>query len=408
MDGQILDASVGSLKNRPDEPMIEAMKPVFPTVSSFNARRPPPAAGRTDPPAAPEALRPGAELRVRVLRVMDRAAVLLQIGREVFAARTELPLRPGTELSMRVISTTPDIVLQPRPTRRHDAQTAAVRERLAGVMPIQRPLAFTLAAMLRAFQGPGTRPATTGPLTGLLELILEVRRVGDPQALRLALARWGGAGAADVPGAALQLETAEEVLARQIRPETTTPASPPPSRTALQPAALSLSHPPASPSEDGEAGMLQLVKAARARLTLHRVASERLGAAGEPQWLFELPVLRPGGIDTVAVWMRRDARSAGRGGGAEPASWRIDLVIPVGEQTRLHARLVLEGNWRLKVTLWCPDRVLHRRASERIARLREGLETAGLEVTHLACRAGCPPALPRVETLLPRLLEARA
>ncbi|HHB12460.1 MAG TPA: flagellar hook-length control protein FliK [Chromatiales bacterium] len=387
--------------------------PLLPSVDSV-LRLGPPAEGKPS-----LHWRPGQALEARVLEPLSGGRVLLQIGAHRLTARTGLSLSPGQTLHLRVEHTEPTVVL-----RMEALQTLPVdpvRRLLPQMLGRQRPLAAALGAALllaeRRWPGPRARAFAAS--------MLDAARRPQADAVRRALAAAGlpVAGAGTDPGGAPGASDLRGWLTALLRSFDghEDPAAPAPEPGLPQgrlghplrpgPDAVRLAELAAWLDETPERRSVhRLLEGGLVRLTVHQLVSLQLSRAGEPQWVLELPVRHPEGVETVALRIRREDRRRKPGAHANGPGWQLDLAIPMGDEATLHARVALHADKALFATLWCSQQALYARVEAGLPRLGDALRAAGLEVRHLDCRQGVPPedTEPPHGPGFPPLLDIRA
>jgi hypothetical protein len=357
---------------------------------------------------------PGQRFAATVLAPPSAGRVPLRLGGETVTAviREGIALAPGETITLQVQERGPPMILKLLPPDT-EALARAWRQALARAQPLE-PLLRALAAFaaktppprapdresasglsglaqrfLDRLPGPGTLMQATGLKQAIAGsgLFLEARLAaglppseGDLKALLLRL----------VHSLQARLPPIAEAQAKAV------PAAAAPDETAFVSAEL-LHH-----ADGALAGLLL------DQLACHSAQSEK----GMPVWSLILP-WREGehlGVLRLRIERERDQPPAAhRGAPAESGgSWRVWLHLDPPGLGTIHAELRLAG-LHTDVTLWAESESTAARIAGALARLRSGLEGAGLEVGALDCHTGRPAAM-RDENRRPpfSLLEEKA
>jgi hypothetical protein len=101
--------------------------------------------------------------------------------------------------------------------------------------------------------------------------------------------------------------------------------------------------------------LLQDVNGALARQVLYQLASlpgaARGGDAGQPRWMFELPLVTPQGATPTPFEIGRDGGQRSASGEPGEPAWRARFSLDLGAAGPVHARLSLVGG-KVRVGLW--------------------------------------------------------
>jgi hypothetical protein len=318
------------------------------------------------PTASLPALRLGQELVARVQRA-DAGRVLLDIAGAQVEAQTELPLRSGQALSLRVAQLQPTVVLKLSPGITGQQTLADVLRKLLPQPGSRIPLAVSLANLqpqgLRMLPEPVQRA-----LGALLARLPSAETLGQPNTLSRALARSG-----------LHLE--RRLAAGDM----------------------------ATVKQDLKSGLLQVLKTLRgaeresvdelARLTgaaddaLARLKLLQLHAAtaAKPDLFYEFPVLFGGTIELLQLRIEQDAP---RGDEENPppvqdGGFQIRLGFGFADGGRVDALLRLRGG-AVSVFWWSERSHTAELLRTHLPLLAERLSALGLEVKELAFFDGPP------------------
>lgn len=341
-------------------------------------------------------LAPGQVLNAVVIDASNPGSALLRVGALELIARTELALARGQPLVLRVLRggelpelqvmrSAPEQTLIAQALRSALPRQGGLGTQLAGLAATWRQLQDQdVAPFTRAITPLLSRAVTTGTDAGTLRQA--VLQSGLFFETRLAQ---GFFDPADLKGQLLRL------LGR-LRPEVT------PAPTAQSKDAVIA----ASARESTLLETLrQQVDSALATIRWQQLSSLPDETGRGAVWHLALPLQTPAG-ELADLRLRTD-REAER---SEPGTrrWTLDLSLAVEPLGPLHARLSLAGE-RLSATLWAERPATAALLDEHLGLLGAGLERAGLEVAHLAARAGRPPAPADQPALaLDGLLDERA
>jgi hypothetical protein len=356
---------------------------------------------------------PGQRFAATVLAPPSEGRVPLRLGGETVTAviREGIALAPGETITLQVQERGPPMILKLLPPDT-EALARAWRQALARAQPLE-PLLRALAELVsrtvppRAHESGGEKtpevarrfldrlpgPGTLMQATGLKQaiagsgLFLEARLAaglppseGDLKALLLRL----------VHSLQARLPPIAEAQAKAV------PAAAAPDETAFVPAEL------LHRADGALAGLLL------DQLACHSAQSEK----GMPVWSLSLPWREGEHLGVLRLRIEREREqppAARRGAPAESGgSWRVWLHLDPPGLGTIHAELRLAG-LHTDVTLWAESESTAARIAGALARLRSGLEGAGLEVGALDCHTGRPAAM-RDENRRPpfSLLEEKA
>ena len=186
---------------------------------------------------------------------------------------------------------------------------------------------------------------------------------------------------------------AGEVPARPISP----PPPPPPSQGVFPQGRVEL--PLAVEAQEATERMLRQVEGALARIALSQAASlggaERPEAGQRPPLILDLPVRTPLGIDLFQLSIREEPgrreaaeeQEGGEEGGRR--HWNVTIAFELAGLGPMVARVSLDGD-RVSTLFWAERPATVTLVRDHLRALDQGLEAAGLEATHLACREGLP------------------
>lgn len=314
------------------------------------------------------ALRLGQELVARVQRA-DAGRVLLDIAGSQLEAQTELPLRQGQALSLRVAQLQPAIVLKLAPDV-GGQQTLA--EALRALLPqpgARAPLATALVSLHAGGERTLPEPVQRA-LASLLARLPAAESLAQPNALQRALSQSG-----------LHLE-------RRLAEGQT-----------------------GAVGGDLKAGLLQLIKTLRQGAGERETVEEltRLSGAPEdalarlkllqlhgatavkPDLFYELPVLFGGGLELLQLRVEQDAARGEEENSpqAQDGGFQIRLGFGFADSGRIDALLRLRGE-AASVFWWSERAQTAELLRAHLPLLAERLGALGLEVAELTCLDGQP------------------
>lgn len=371
------------------------------------------------------ALKPGQSLEARVLAVPRADLARLMIDGLTITARTGRPLVPGQVLALAVLKggAAPELEIrpsapQPNPqdilrqalprqlpladTLRQIAQiseralpllSGAARQALGSLLDRDQPLRdlspkqlrqsvrdsglFTEARLVR-----GETPGQADRKALLMKLAAALPpRDSQPKAVasepvitdRNALSRAGSLPEPLTRSALLSAPRGSPLLARAVESSLISPSVPGP------------------PTADAQVidRLWRLLEASLARIQVHQAASLPRDDAPQQSWQLEIPVALPGGPPQVV-----DIRIQAEGGQAardtKGAGWLVTVgfVFPGLGPVKAGVRLAED---HISTSFWCeqPSAVLL--FNEHLPKLQAALESAGLQVGHLAVSQGVPP-----------------
>jgi hypothetical protein len=369
-------------------------------------------------------LRPGQTLQARVLAAPTAELARLLIQDVAITARTGRALNAGQVLTLTVLKAGEQPQLRVEaPPRQPTAQDVM---RLA--LPRQLPLRETLSGLTQLAER--ALPLLSGnareALRGLIERHVPARQPSAND-LRQAVKDSGlftearlARGQPPEPGdrKAMLLRLAAELPARPGPSPSETARGQPPA--ALSRASLGSISPTMEPlsraallgsalangqaAETGHASrggkplppeqvvlerLWRLVEASLARIQSHQAASLPADDGAPPAWQLEIPVAMPGGPAQV-IDLRIEQEPPGDEDANPEAGWLVTIGFVFAELGPVKAGVRLASG-RISTTFWCerPDAV--RRFERHLPQLQQALESAGLEVAHLAASQGVPP-----------------
>ncbi len=163
--------------------------------------------------------------------------------------------------------------------------------------------------------------------------------------------------------------------------------------------------PPSEASPDVQHLLIKYVEAALARTRIHQIAGlpesrQANDSAPLASWTVEIPLQRGHQLDLLE--MRVDDHGEHPSPEGQPLRlWRLMMTLEIETLGPMHAWLQLAGK-RLSATLWAERSATLDAARSSLRLLIDALETQGVEVTQLECKAGRPPdsQVPLFERLL--------
>ena len=306
-------------------------------------------------------LAPGQVLNAVVVGPTAPGSMLLRVGALELIARTELDLSQGQSILLRVIrgGETPELqVVQA------SRDQALIAQALRTSLPRQADLAELLGRMAATWRELPNPNAAPQPLAREIGAILN--RVLPT-----------GADPADLKGQLLRLLTRLQISSHRPAPLSADRGEP-----GSQGAPAAGGRPEAAVLD----ALRQETESALASIRWQQISSLPDEIGRGPVWHLELPLRAPDG-SPAGLWLRAQRDADGR----EPGNprWTIDLSLTVEPLGPLHARLSLLGG-QLSATLWAERDRTTALINEHLALLGAGLERSGIQVAHLAARAGRP------------------
>lgn len=236
-------------------------------------------------------------------------------------------------------------------------------------------------------------------LLGLLELL-----EAWPSATRSPAATQNHSGASTQPGLPTPLlYTPRGQLNPGISgalPGATSGSARPPSHASGQPGGRADEAAP-----DVQRLLIKYVEAALARTRIHQIAGlpetrQANDSAPLASWTVEIPLQRGQQLDLLEMHVE-DHGEHPLAEGQPLRLWRLMMTLDIETLGPMHAWLQLAGK-RLSATLWAERSSTLDAARSTLRSLVDALETQGVEVAELECKAGRPPAsqAPRFERLL--------
>lgn len=368
--------------------------------------------------------RVGQVLQAMVLAPASNGKASLQIGGQAVEAESQLPLRSGEALTVRVEQqgSQPLLRVLHRAAPALEIQARALRSDL----PRQAPLPPLLANLQVLAHAPpkaaeGLPQALLQLARSVLQSLPEVGSVSHADGLRRALLSSGTflesrLAASLVGREAPPIRDLKATLLRLVAHLTSQSASgekplmlPPPSLPPMRsgppapqapsPATLSVSW----PVEQATGELRTQAEGGVARIQIHQLNSLPGDDATRPALFMEVPVRHAQGTDVWSVRIEQEQRS--RTGDAQ-AAWSVSLAFDLEGLGPVYARVRLQAD-RVSTTFWAedPDTALHLQAHR--AELREQMDAVGLNVADIQVHAGGPPQ-GSGEALTPSLVNVEA
>jgi flagellar hook-length control protein FliK len=328
-----------------------------------------------------------------VARAVDNGTVKLRVGTNTFEARTDLLVKPGDVLQLKVENASQPVVL--RALVPASTEQAVLQQALRAVLPRAgdiAPLFTQLAQLARAPAG-----AVPVPLAALARQLLdstpEARTLTDAANLRAALQRSGvfleSSLARDGAPAPQDLKAALLALKTQLPADGSTANAPhaqlPESTTASLPA------------------LAKQVDAALARVELNQLQSTPPENRATAPLVIEVPVRDGDRTDVLRLQVDPEERAAT---GEAMSAWTVWLSFTPGDLGQVHCRLTVAGE-RVSANFWTERDTTAQLFQQHMSDLDAGLRRANLTPGRLDCQAGEPPRAPYPH-LPSRLLDERA
>jgi hypothetical protein len=365
----------------------------------------------------------------------------LEVGGTRLQADTDLPLRTGETLTVRVEKQADQTLL--RVLARHappaEVQSQALRTALPRQTPLP-PLLANLAAASTQRAGETTRvpPQIQQAAHELLRSLPDVRQVATPDGLRRAVEQSGvffearlaqaatqskafpandlkggllklialltglssrgdpapppppARAGAPAQGAATPQAAAPAQSAPTQRAEAPLPDSAPPMRSdqprPQAPARPTIEH--AMPTGQAARELHGQAEGSVSRITLHQLSSMPTEESPRPILLLEMPVRTPQGSD---VWgLRIEQEPPQRKDGRSLARWSVSMAFDIEGLGPVQARISLAGA-TVQANFWAERPATVAAIEGNLDTLRAGMAEAGLDVGNLHCFYGRPP-----------------
>jgi hypothetical protein len=355
------------------------------------------------------ALRPGQLVDAKVLAVPRAGLARLAIAGAELLAAGRVPLRPGDDLKLAVMRTSPTLELRVQRAEAPDPRAEILR----AALPRERPLGDTLRsvetlmARLPAPRQSGAGETSTTLRDLLAALLGRSQKPGElsAEAVQQALRRSGlfleprlNRGGPPEPG---DLKAGLLELLRRLELATGSPDPRAARSTAPTPAEAEL---PRGPAEQ----LLGVIRGALARIQTQQAASLPAEQGAQQSWQFDLPIQHQGRQDAVQIRIRREARRGGRPEATEPGqAWTLALHFDLPETGAIDVSLGLAGD-AVAGTFWCTQAGTQARIDAALPALRDALKLAGLTVETLSARPGSAPEPVRAPRPGTALVDAQA
>jgi|GEM_PF-3118997 len=387
-------------------------------------------AQKADPTAG--ALRVGAQLRARVVAIPgDGRPAQLAVAGRILDAATELSLKAGDELRLQVVRAGARPILrvlslspaQPGTELRIQALRVALARQSALLPAIEALRTTTLD------RPAGGTPGSVPPITAesIMAVLARAATVTEPAALREAIRTSGVFLEArlaalttpvEAPGGRATDALTHDLKAALLRALPSIAAAREETDVSVRRTASGNAHdaprsvnpgqPPPSPVRNETlATARHAVEGALARITAHQLQAltDPSGASGQILNV-ELPILREGRLEPLALSIRRDDPGGNRESQTQPLSrWEIELSTTIAPIGSIHARIGFFQR-RITVNLWAEHPATHALFERELDRLTASLDGGGLTVHAVRCHRGTPPRRPDRE--VPELFGAHA
>ena len=360
----------------------------------------------------------------------------LRIGDRLVNARTELPLRAGEKLDVRVSATTPEVTLKlVAPNNSREAIAPALVRGLARSLPQQGSAGDTLTLLRALTRNPATATTTSTPAlpptlatraANWLAQVPERTALSDPATLRGALEQASRPAErllhvhldrGETTPAPRELRAALEHMRRALPGSSAPPAgvaaaprtSLPPEAANVAPAprfAVAEARPPAPPAaepgvvpvDDGGGidlpRLRELFDGAIARTQshhLHNAASH--GTPGTPLVL-ELPVRHQERVDLWRFELTEDAHARDGTSDTEISRAGVTIRLLLGDDLAFSAQLRIAGD-TVGIRMGSNDARLNSALEQDAPRLGERMQQHGLAVAALVIDEGITRPAPR-------------
>ena len=366
-------------------------------------------------PALLKQLTVGQVLQARVVAQPQPGVLRLQIASTEVMARSQVKLRPGTELKLEVVKRLPLPqlrVLTDPPPQAQQQQVA----RFAMVRQLPPPEVHEAIRQLRAKPLPSREAERVQQFATILrDSGVAIDRL-RPAQLRRAVLQSGLfqearllAGTApettDTKGRLLQFaaQLRADIKRDTERGAERVPAQP---RTPPEPGERPAQTPMvrASAADTLLERLVRLAEGSVARIQLQQSAALPIDDSPRQVWQLDLPVHLADHSDDVMLRIERYAQA--NGGDGTP-SWSVHLAFAFETIGELQCKVALTGP-QVATTFWCDSATTLRRLETQLPTLEDALAAQGLEVVHLEGVLGAPAEPPMQIPLPDRLLDERA
>jgi len=364
-----------------------------------------------DLPKLLKQLQIGQVLQARVTEQPRPRVLRLQIASTEFLARTQVMLKPGTEVKLEVVKGPPVPELRiltspaPRGPREQVARSAMVRQ-----MPPQetRESISQLSA----------QPMTAKHAERVQQFMTLLHDTGvridqlQPASLRQAVSHSGlfhearllAGTPTETPDIKMRLLQFAARLRAEIRPETGL------KQPEVRPAPTAGERPTQAAAGREAAGesllnrLVRLAEGSVSRIQLQQSAALPVDDSPRQVWQLDLPIHLPDGSDDLMLRIERDASNESNDG---TPGWSVNLSFEFDTIGSVQCRLALTGD-RVATTFWVDRAPTLQRLEARLPKLEDALTAQGLDVVHLEGMLGAPAESPMKIPLPDRLLDERA
>lgn len=362
-------------------------------------------------PALLKQLTVGQVLQARVVAQPQPGVLRLQIASTEVVARSQVKLRPGTEVKLEVVKRLPlpqlRVLTDPPPQvqQQQVARSAMVRQ-------LPPPEVREVISQLRAKPLPSREAERVQQFATILrDSGVAIDRL-RPAQLRHAVLQSGLFQEArllagtppettDTKGRLLQF--AAQLRADIERGRERVPTQPrPPPEPGERPAQRPLAR--ASAADTLLERLVRLAEGSVARIQLQQSAALPIDDSPRQAWQLDLPIHLADHSDDVMLRIERDAHA--NGGDGTPG-WSVHLAFAFETIGELQCKVALTGP-QVAATFWCDSATTLQRLEAQLPTLEDALAAQGLEVVHLEGVLGAPAEQSMQIPLPDRLLDERA
>ena len=364
-----------------------------------------------DLPKLLKQLQIGQVLQARVTEQPRPGVLRLQIASTEFLARTQVMLKPGTEVKLEVVKGPPVPELRiltspaPRGPREQVARSAMARQMppqetresisQLSAQPITAKHAERVQQFMALLHDTGVRidqlqPATLRQAVLHSGLFHEARLLAGPPT--------------ETPDIKMRLLQFAARLRAEIRPETGL------KQPEVRPAPTAGERPTQAAAGREAAGesllnrLVRLAEGSVSRIQLQQSAALPVDDSPRQVWQLDLPIHLPDGSDDLMLRIERDASSESNDG---TPGWSVNLSFEFDTIGSVQCRVALAGD-RVATTFWVDRAPTLQRLEARLPTLEDALTAQGLDVVHLEGVLGAPAEPPMKIPLPDRLLDERA
>ena len=343
------------------------------------------------------------------------STVQLQIGKQLLLANTDLQLKAGDKVNLRVDKTPKQITL--RILDNVQSSEVSKQSALRTHLPRQQglpPLLANLQVLVQGLVGKNTSPNLRNTANELIKALPRLSKVSNSSGVRNAIHNSGVFLESKLLAQLLSGKTAdtkEDIKGTMLKLLQLLKEQPEPQTEKNKPGTNSRQHPTQPPMrgtmptaqprtepslEQGSSNskvvneLRQQTEAALSRLQLSQVAST---AAKEPdgvrEWLLELPVQHEEKSTLVQMRIRRDPNKNNQAF-EEDGTWSVMLALNSDHYGELHSRITLSGE-NVMVNFWAEQKGLSKEINNKLEVLQASLRNSGLNANGFACYHGTPP-----------------